>query len=41
MNSQGKNFWSIDQYVPTPETGVGGRHYYLAKEFQDKVARCI
>ena len=25
-------FWLINQYASTPETGMGGRHYYLAKE---------
>lgn len=27
-----KTFWLINQYASTPETGMGGRHYYLAKE---------
>ena len=26
------NIWIINQYASTPETGMGGRHYYLAKE---------
>jgi glycosyltransferase involved in cell wall biosynthesis len=28
----GKTFYIINQYASTPETGIGGRHYYLAKE---------
>ena len=24
--------WLINQYASTPETGIGGRHYYLARE---------
>ena len=31
-DSQTKTFWLINQYASTPETGMGGRHYYLAKE---------
>jgi glycosyltransferase involved in cell wall biosynthesis len=27
-----KTIWLINQYASTPETGIGGRHYYLAKE---------
>jgi len=27
-----KTIWIINQYASTPETGMGGRHYYLAKE---------
>ncbi len=27
-----KNILMINQYASTPETGIGGRHYYLAKE---------
>ena len=27
-----KTFWLINQYASTPETGMGGRNYYLAKE---------
>ena len=27
-----KTFWLINQYASTPETGMGGRHYYIAKE---------
>ncbi|MBD3768237.1 MAG: glycosyltransferase family 4 protein [Gammaproteobacteria bacterium] len=30
--SQTKTFWLINQYASMPETGMGGRHYYLAKE---------
>ena len=31
-NFQSKTFWLINQYASTPETGMGGRHYYFAKE---------
>lgn len=27
-----KKIWIINQYASTPETGMGGRHYYLAEE---------
>lgn len=27
-----KTIWLINQYASTPETGIGGRHYYLARE---------
>lgn len=27
-----KTFWLINQYASTPQTGMGGRHYYLARE---------
>ncbi|MBS7817043.1 glycosyltransferase family 4 protein [Wohlfahrtiimonas chitiniclastica] len=27
-----KNIWIIHQYASTPETGMGGRHFYLADE---------
>src|SRR5699024_9089121 len=27
-----KTIWIIHQYASTPETGMGGRHYYLADE---------
>lgn len=30
--SQQKTIWIINQYASTPETGIGGRHYYLAEE---------
>lgn len=30
--SVAKTIWIIHQYASTPETGMGGRHYYLAKE---------
>ena len=30
--AESKTFWLINQYASTPETGMGGRHYYLAKE---------
>lgn len=29
---QPKTLWLINQYASTPETGMGGRHYYLGKE---------
>ncbi len=32
MSKQMKTYWLINQYASTPETGMGGRHYYLAKE---------
>lgn len=28
--------WVINQYASTPETGMGGRHFYLAQELQKK-----
>lgn len=31
-----KTVWIINQYASTPETGFGGRHYYLAKELANK-----
>ena len=27
-----KTFFIINQYASTPERGIGGRHYYLARE---------
>lgn len=30
--SKNKTIWIINQYASTPETGMGGRHYYLAQE---------
>lgn len=27
-----KTIWLINQYASTPETGIGGRHYYFARE---------
>ncbi len=30
--SEKKTIWIINQYASTPETGMGGRHYYLAEE---------
>lgn len=27
-----KTIWIINQYASTPKTGIGGRHFYLAKE---------
>jgi len=29
---QRKTIWIINQYASTPQTGMGGRHYYLARE---------
>lgn len=31
-----KTIWLINQYASTPETGMGGRHYYLAEELAKK-----
>lgn len=31
-----KTFWFINQYSSTPETAMGGRHYYLAQELVKK-----
>jgi len=31
-----KKIWIINQYASTPETGMGGRHYYLAKELANQ-----
>lgn len=31
-----KTFWLINQYSSTPETAMGGRHYYLAQELAKK-----
>lgn len=31
-----KKIWFINQYSSTPETGLGGRHYYIAKELAKK-----
>lgn len=31
-----KTFWFINQYSSTPETAMGGRHYYLAQELAKK-----
>lgn len=30
--NQHKTIWIINQYASTPETGIGGRHYYLSCE---------
>ena len=30
--SSKKTFWFINQYSSTPETAMGGRHYYIAQE---------
>lgn len=32
MTEAKKTVWIINQYASTPETGMGGRHYYLARE---------
>lgn len=32
MNVATKTAWIINQYASTPATGMGGRHYYLARE---------
>lgn len=34
--NQNKTIWIINQYASTPETGMGGRHYYLAQELAQK-----
>lgn len=34
--SEKKTFWFINQYSSTPETAMGGRHYYLAQELAKK-----
>lgn len=31
-----KTFWFINQYSSTPQTGIGGRSFYLAKELAKK-----
>ncbi len=31
-----KTVWIVHQYASTPETGIGGRHYYLAQELAKK-----
>ena len=31
-----KNIWIINQYASTPKSGMGGRHYYLAKEMAEQ-----
>lgn len=33
---QRKTFWIINQYSSTPETAMGGRHYYIAQELAKK-----
>ena len=35
MNNK-KTIWLINQYSSTPETAMGGRHYYLAQELAKK-----
>ena len=32
MSESNKTIWIINQYASTPETGMGGRHFYLANE---------
>jgi glycosyltransferase involved in cell wall biosynthesis len=32
ISTNKKVFWLINQYASTPETGIGGRHYSLARE---------
>lgn len=36
MIKKKKTFWFINQYSSTPETAMGGRHYYLAQELAKK-----
>ncbi|WP_375037422.1 glycosyltransferase family 4 protein [Acinetobacter sp. RW6] len=36
MMENKKTFWFINQYSSTPETAMGGRHYYLAQELAKK-----
>lgn len=36
MIANKKTFWFINQYSSTPETTMGGRHYYLAQELAKK-----
>jgi glycosyltransferase involved in cell wall biosynthesis len=36
MMKNKKTFWFINQYSSTPETAMGGRHYYLAQELAKK-----
>lgn len=31
-----KTIWIVHQYASTPETGIGGRHFYLAQELAKK-----
>ncbi|EDY85613.1 glycosyl transferase, group 1 [gamma proteobacterium HTCC5015] len=31
-HSKAKTIWLINQFATTPEVGMGGRHYYLARE---------
>lgn len=33
---ESKTFWFVNQYSSTPETAMGGRHYYLAQELAKK-----
>lgn len=33
---ENNTIWIINQYASTPETGFGGRHYYLANELANK-----
>ena len=34
--NQKKTIWIINQYASTPISGMGGRHYYLAKYLAKK-----
>lgn len=36
MMIQPKTFWFINQYSSTPETAMGGRHFYIAQELAKK-----
>ena len=36
-----KSIWIINQSASTPDTGMGGRHYYLAKELANPLANLI
>ncbi|MFV5594893.1 glycosyltransferase family 4 protein [Acinetobacter junii] len=36
MKKNKKTFWFINQYSSTPDTAMGGRHYYLAQELAKK-----
>ena len=32
-----KTIWIINQYASTPQTGMGGRHYYLIDEISHAI----
>ena len=36
MMNTSKTVWIINQYASTPSTGVGGRHYYMAREMSKR-----